>query len=1498
MSYLNLSKNWTIRLFSSICIFILIQTLGFSQTYRLGAGFTNGATVNTCAGTFTDAGGAAANYGNNENYTVSFCSNNGQPISFNFTSFNVETTGGTCNNDFLEIYDGTNTAAPLIGRYCGTALPGIVTSSGTCLTFRFVSNATVVQVGWSATISCINCALASCTSFSNLAFANPTQVANPTGMVGDRWRFPNVLAGYDALVEIIATNQIGFINSIDNAASPVGVPNAWSPEINVIPTAGQDSYVDWKITIVTAGTSTPSNLPSSSRITSIDVDSDGTTDFTEIHRHLNSNGYILNNPTDLTIQSTPPYQTVIGAAINYPAVSFDDKAKVTFYYAGTNNVFNIRLGIRTVVSKAAQTRLFALIFDPCVTYANADVNPVTPRIVGLGTGCVNGSNSLYSTSAFFTSYTWSVTGGTIISGQGTRNAVVDWSSSGNHVVYITTVDANGCTVSSSFPVVVTNTPENCTNGVDDDCDGLVDCSDTDCPCTPPPIRNCKFGLGGFNGFVNFFGNPDGSYVFTAQNGNFGPTSGGPLGLNNIGLGKFTNLLRLTGNYYGTGRNTVTVDNILTSSIALSDGNLLLVGHTYSAIGAGYMRSFVTKISQTGTVLWNTSVDETTSLYTQLHGAVEIIGQNQAWVVGYPDSLISTGASVNNNFKLYRLNLTTGALIDNYQYTNNWYPLAGYGIDRATGVSVFTNGDPVIWGFSDISTTSTLKGQVLMRIDQNNGNITWAKKGQTTGQYDFSNGNSSILMESNEDVVACGRVEPTVGSGTHDANIVKVSSTGAPIFNKLYKTSEAEFFSRIRKTPEGDYLIAGTIGPDGLVMKISNVGAVLWAKRYTGGQFTDIWISDASNYIVVGQKNVTASDKDMWLLSLDNNGGSGLTNCETNVIFTVSDLAVMTNVTFRKQIKSSTVPIVFNTVSGLIASYCQSCNGEVCGNGIDEDLNGLIDENCPGPNVLCVNRSSDRRTGTQRYSEVVPFRANRLAYLMRSTKVGSGLYDFVLRITDLNGNVVREKSIGTATNYEGYTFDASLTYTSTNRFMVGGIQSNDVLTSDYPFFVCLDTNLNIQWQNRIDPGGAEYNNLTAGVQTDVNEITYVGDEATATVSGGIFIRLRISDGAVISAGIYPVPTSGHTTSFFDVVNTGAGTAVVSGGYFGIVPGQWSAMHTSISNGNTPIWGRYYSGNAGLFWSSSDGDNGSIVSVGTNLVNNNPIVIKTNIQGNVVWSKEYSVAGYTYSACYNPVTFEVTRSPCIVQLADDSGYLIADAITISGQQDIILTKIDQFGNVVWSRIYGKSTVNELITDGQALREFSNRFVILASQVTAGIDNELQIVTDKVNGASGSCDNIAATVVAANFATTPIAFLYNPVVTPTFTSITNVASNVTSVPLTCCPVEICGNGLDDDLDGPSDCLDTECPSTPANANNNGPNCTNSNIQLTGGPVGMNSYSWTGPNGFSSTLQNPLLQSILNAQAGIYTLNITNSFACTTSATTTVVVNPAPPQPGPIGF
>lgn len=79
-------------------------------------------------------------------------------------------------------------------------------------------------------------------------------------------------------------------------------------------------------------------------------------------------------------------------------------------------------------------------------------------------------------------------------------------------------------------------------------------------------------------------------------------------------------------------------------------------------------------------------------------------------------------------------------------------------------------------------------------------------------------------------------------------------------------------------------------------------------------------------------------------------------------------------------------------------------------------------------------------------------------------------------------------------------------------------------------------------------------------------------------------------------------------------------------------------------------------------------------------------------------------------------------------------------------------------------------------------------------------------------------------------------------------------------------------------------------ATATNTGPYCAGSTIQLNGG--GGTTYAWTGPNGFTSSLQNPTIPNATINNAGVYSLSVDGG---TCTATTTVqVVNPPTPNAG----
>lgn len=127
---------------------------------------TDGSTIITCLGGLYDSGGtgAAADYANNENYTVTICPDVADDdITLLWTTFDLDCTdevpGPPTDADHITIYDGDDVTAPTLGTYyCGDLDPGDVFSASIfnptgCLTIEFTSNATGTG-NYTAQVSC------------------------------------------------------------------------------------------------------------------------------------------------------------------------------------------------------------------------------------------------------------------------------------------------------------------------------------------------------------------------------------------------------------------------------------------------------------------------------------------------------------------------------------------------------------------------------------------------------------------------------------------------------------------------------------------------------------------------------------------------------------------------------------------------------------------------------------------------------------------------------------------------------------------------------------------------------------------------------------------------------------------------------------------------------------------------------------------------------------------------------------------------------------------------------------------------------------------------------------------------------------------------------------------------------------------------------------------------------------------------------------------------
>ena len=118
-------------------------------------------TFSKCGGTFYDSGGPDGGYQSGENYTLTLIpSTPGAKMKCNFMQFDLWPW------DYLNIYDGPDGSATLIGSFTGNTVPAALvdleasaSNTSGALTFNFASEkkkASSYGLGWTAGISCVS----------------------------------------------------------------------------------------------------------------------------------------------------------------------------------------------------------------------------------------------------------------------------------------------------------------------------------------------------------------------------------------------------------------------------------------------------------------------------------------------------------------------------------------------------------------------------------------------------------------------------------------------------------------------------------------------------------------------------------------------------------------------------------------------------------------------------------------------------------------------------------------------------------------------------------------------------------------------------------------------------------------------------------------------------------------------------------------------------------------------------------------------------------------------------------------------------------------------------------------------------------------------------------------------------------------------------------------------------------------------------------------------
>lgn len=203
------------RLFFVFLITVVVCSKNISaQSYPIN----QGGSVSTCTGTFFDSD-STANYQNNENFTITFCSNGGgNIINVGFAAlFDIDPT------DTLFVFDGNSIASPIIGAYNNSSVPvGISTSTSNtsgCITFQFISDGAVTGSGWSASINC----MIICQPINPVITTTPTLVN-----FGQDSTYTNICPGDTVLFNATGTYPDNGVNPVNYVQSDATSTFEWS----------------------------------------------------------------------------------------------------------------------------------------------------------------------------------------------------------------------------------------------------------------------------------------------------------------------------------------------------------------------------------------------------------------------------------------------------------------------------------------------------------------------------------------------------------------------------------------------------------------------------------------------------------------------------------------------------------------------------------------------------------------------------------------------------------------------------------------------------------------------------------------------------------------------------------------------------------------------------------------------------------------------------------------------------------------------------------------------------------------------------------------------------------------------------------------------------------------------------------------------------------------------------------------------------------------------
>ncbi len=421
------------------------------------------------------------------------------------------------------------------------------------------------------------------------------------------------------------------------------------------------------------------------------------------------------------------------------------------------------------------------------------------------------------------------------------------------------------------------------------------------------------------------------------------------------------------------------DDICHSVKQTSDSGYILLGSTKS-FGSGMDDFYLIKTNNLGDTLWTKTYGEVNS---DIGWKVLQTADNGYILVGYTYNFSVTGMAI------YIIKTSSTGIITWSKVLDSTFGQFAFSIDQSL------NGEFIIGGGRYISNTVSDYLPLIIKIDSL-GNSIWSKMYYTNGNTGFF----ESVKKSSNGYIASGSLFGCNSKAT--ALLVNFDPTGSPIWSKIVPTNCYTIFSQFGYAEEtfgGDFFAVGyrQIGSNsnGLIMKISNTGNVIWQNEF-GGNAEDFSTYHAptgrqtsdNGFILLGNSNsFSATGRASYLVKSDENGNVGCNSSQPTFTFTNITLMEL-NVGVLTPPNSTLVSsgsIQLSHISNL-QSICNSCIPPVRPSAI------------LGPNDICL-------ADTVTYSVVLDTNAVSYTWILPSGWIGNSTTNVITVLPNqVSGNI--------------------------------------------------------------------------------------------------------------------------------------------------------------------------------------------------------------------------------------------------------------------------------------------------------------------------------------------------------------------------------------------------------------------------------------------------------------------------------------------------------------